>query len=609
MGQRLGNDSRVMALSVKQSAHLLLGGKFTIRHGMSTSAQRVVSMGAGAWQNARAFVGRGAKLSAPITAVCGIISDLASTLGRFSLFLFVVSLVVAIVSGLLWFVGYRRKFQAAAADGAVDAAELAAMSERNIWSVLFAFSIVSSVVMGGFVLAEKMSDPDKGAIATVVPGMDKVQEALFRVEKKVDAVKADTTAIREDSAATRKDTARIADSIEQIAKRFDSLAATGGLIQNANTPEAHYHNARVHELGGNFQAARQEYAAFLAFNLNVIDPWQSYATMLKAQEGRTGAIETIRYFGEKLVPKTLAYQTTLAALEEGEPRLNKLRSLATLNPEFGPLPWLISQEYSEARRGDQTIADKNSEKEWLEKFRTANATGRFDRFFLDKKEAQKWIENADARWAKLSATPETVLANPVTLSAQQSNSGWAIIFQVADFKAKELFYRVDGAGDFQSTGHLPYTNPQTGLPMINTNVPLPNLAPGAHQVEVRYVDRSDRTNGPYKLSFSTGDQQLAQGKMMLNATIGSWLSFRDYDGRVLLYFTGLLSYRPLIQEIRYSLNSDMLDKTYPFKPSAKMFEPGDNVYISVPKETQFANVQVTFKDGTKSPVQKYLRAK
>jgi hypothetical protein len=513
------------------------------------------------------------------------------------------------VSGLLWFSGYRRQFAAAAADGHVDAAELAAMNERNVWSMLFAFSIVSSVVMGGFVLAEKMSDPEKGAIASVVPGMDKVQEALFRVEKKLDAVKSDTTAIREDSAATRKDTARIADSIEQIAKRFDTLAATGGLIQNANTPEAHYHNARVQELGGNFQAARQEYAAFLGFNLNVIDPWQSYATMLKAQEGRSGAIETIRYFGEKLEPKTLSYQTTLALLEDGEARLNKLQSLATLNPDFGPLPWLISQEYSEARKGDQTIADKNSEKEWLEKFRTANAAGRFERFFLDKKEAQKWIENADTRWAKLSATPETVLANPVTLSAQQSNSGWAIIFQVADFKAKELFYRLDGAGDFQSTGHLPYTNPQTGLPMINSNVPLPNLAPGAHEVEVKYVDRSDRTNGPYKLSFSTADQQLAQGKMMLNATIGSWLSFRDYDGRVLLYFTGLLSYRPLLQEIRYSLNSDRLDKTYPFKPSKKMYEPGDNVYVAVPKETQFANVQVTFTDGTKSPVQKYERAK
>src|SRR3954469_12039098 len=84
---------------------------------MNVSAQRMVSVGAGAWQNARAFVGRGAKLSAPITAICGAIADLASTIGKFCVWLFVLSLVTAIVSGGLWFMGYRRKFIAAAADG------------------------------------------------------------------------------------------------------------------------------------------------------------------------------------------------------------------------------------------------------------------------------------------------------------------------------------------------------------------------------------------------------------------------------------------------------------------------------------------------------------
>jgi len=41
-----------------------------------------------------------------------------------------------------------------------------------------------------------------------------------------------------------------------------------------------------------------------------------------------------------------------------------------------------------------------------------------------------------------------------------------------------------------------------------------------------------------------------------------------------------------------------------------MFEVGDNpdeLYISVPKDTKFAMLQVTFKDGTKSAVQKVVR--
>jgi len=97
--------------------------------------------------------------------------------------------------------------------------------------------------------------------------------------------------------------------------------------------------------------------------------------------------------------------------------------------------------------------------------------------------------------------------------------------------------------------------------------------------------------------------------MMLNAASGAWLMFRDYDGKVLLYFTTLMSYRPVIKEVRYSLNSDALDTIFKFKPSDKMYEVGDELYLSVPQDSQFVNVQVTFMDGTKSPVQKYVRTK
>jgi hypothetical protein len=70
-----------------------------------------------------------------------------------------------------------------------------------------------------------------------------------------------------------------------------------------------------------------------------------------------------------------------------------------------------------------------------------------------------------------------------------------------------------------------------------------------------------------------------------------------------------MSYRPLLKEVRDSLNSDALDMTFKFKPSEKMFEVGDEVYLTVPGETQFATVQVTYKDGTVSPPQKIVRTK
>jgi Domain of unknown function (DUF4062) len=394
-------------------------------------------------------------------------------------------------------------------------------------------------------------------------------------------------------------------TLEKIADRFEALSSNGGVIANAKTPEEHYHNARIHELGGNFTAARKEYSDYLFSNLEAIDPWLSYSAMLKSAEGKAGAVEAMRYLGDKLKPPTVSYQAAIALLEDGDARIAKLTALAEKNPDFGPLPWLISQEYSETRKGDQTLADKRAEKEWLEKFRAAHAAGKFEKFFIDKKEAQKWIETAETRWASLTSTPDKVLENPITLMAQSSNSGWAIVFTLTDFKAKELFYKLDGKGEFASTGHLPMKNAQTGLPMIQTYVPLPNLPPGEHTVEAKYVDKNDKTNGPYTLKFSTQGEQIAQTKMVLNMTAGSWLSFRDYNGKVLLYFTHLTSYKDAIKEIRYSLNSDKVDQIY--KPMN--IQGNELPFIYVPESTQFACVQVSFTDGTTSTVQKILRQK
>jgi hypothetical protein len=390
-------------------------------------------------------------------------------------------------------------------------------------------------------------------------------------------------------------------SLEKIAERFESIHSSGGLIAVAKTPEEHYHNARVHELTGNFPAARKEYAEYLSANLEALDPWLSYSAMLKISEGKAAAIEALRYF-DKLTPRTVSYETALALVEEGETRLTKLQALAGSHPEFGPLAWLISQEYSESRRGEQTLADQRAEKEWLQKYRDANAAGKFLRYFLDKKEAQKWIEAADARWAKLSSLPQTVLENPVTLMATETAKGWQLNFQLAESKPKEIFYRLDGNGDFQSTGHMPNKNPQTGEEMINSGVLLA-LSPGEHTIEVKYVDRTDKTNGPYVLKFNTGSEQLKNGKDAISR-ISALINFSRTDDELRAFFIRILFHGPIIKEIRYSINSDKLDQSFPFEPITKIQENPKKVYAVIPNDTQFVCVQVTFTDGTKSALQK-----
>jgi hypothetical protein len=392
-------------------------------------------------------------------------------------------------------------------------------------------------------------------------------------------------------------------SLEKIAERFESIHSSGGLIAVAKTPEEHYHNARVHELSGNFAAARKEYAEYLSANLEALDPWLSYSAMLKISEGKAAAIEALRYF-EKLTPRSVSYETALALLEEGEARLTKLQALAGGHPEFGPLSWLISQEYSESRRGEQTLADQRAEKEWLQKFRDAHAAGKFLRYFLDKKEAQKWIEAADTRWAKLSSLPQTVLENPVTLMATETAKGWQLNFQLAESKPKEVFYRLDGTGDFQSTGHMPVKNAQTGEEMVNPGVFLAGLSPGEHRIEVKYLDRTSRNNGPYSLKFDTRVEQLKNGKNAINTSVSPLINFTHTGGEFRAFFIRMLFHGPIIKEIRYSIDSEALDQSFPFNPITRIQETPTKVYEVIPNDTKFVAVQVTYVDGTKSPVRK-----
>src|SRR6185437_9509260 len=94
-------------------------------------------------------------------------------------------------------------------------------------------------------------------------------------------------------------------TVEDIATRFDSLGSNRGLIATPKTPEEHYHNARIHELGGNFSAARKEYHDYLSANLEALDPWLNYEDMLKTSEGKAGAAESLRTAHKE--PATISY--------------------------------------------------------------------------------------------------------------------------------------------------------------------------------------------------------------------------------------------------------------------------------------------------------------
>lgn len=108
--------------------------------------------------------------------------------------------------------------------------------------------------------------------------------------------------------------------------------------------------------------------------------------------------------------------------------------------------------------------------------------------------------------------------------------------------------------------------------------------------------------------FSSAVQAMPpkQMKQILNMTQNNWVSFRDFNGKQLIYFTHLESYTCGIKAVHYSINTDRLDKKWELQvcdSKNPMAVTKEIIYLIMPLGTaKSIAVQLTFMDGTKSEV-------
>lgn len=105
------------------------------------------------------------------------------------------------------------------------------------------------------------------------------------------------------------------------------------------------------------------------------------------------------------------------------------------------------------------------------------------------------------------------------------------------------------------------------------------------------------------------DVSIYKAMLEANKTTG-WIQFRNYDDRQLIYFTALQTMHCRLSEIRYSINSDALDKRFPVatcNPRLPFNLPSDSteeyVYLSLAKdEAETITIQVAWDDGAGSEI-------
>jgi hypothetical protein len=200
----------------------------------------------------------------------------------------------------------------------------------------------------------------------------------------------------------------------------------------------------------------------------------------------------------------------------------------------------------------------------------------------------------------------------VTLMTMLSNSGWTVVLYFADERIREIFYRLDQAGEFRSTGFTRMIDPKTGFRVPATFFQLPPDVgrTSRHTVAVMWLDAAGTKKGPRKLSFSLAEEVVQAAKQTLETLIpDDWIAFREYPkGKLVVYFTTLLSYRNALSEIRYSADDASLSRRFPFETWTDLSTTptvGDPCYMELPLATRSVSVQLRYLDGSESDVKTF----
>lgn len=534
---------------------------------------------------AREHLRRHAAIFMPVAAVGGFVSDVIQPLAPLSTYVFWVSLAgtIGLILGVLILRSARPRL-------------------LPLLIITASFLTFSSIIL---IFQTKESEA-KGVLATNFPFIAELQESLGLIAKDLAEIKQTTKKTSEAVARVEESTQSLADSskkiavsLEAIQQGFAGLDKLGGIIQNPQKPEEHYHNARLYETGGDFGNARRSYNAFFAYKLNFLDPHLRYQTFLKIQEGRAGAREIYSAMYEQDRRPLIDFARIL--LFEAPQRLDMLKSFLAANPDFAAGFYELSREYSAARKGTQSLGDKQAELEALERFKALHAEGKFVRYFIDQTAAAEWLDEADTRLKSLSVLKQSGGQAPVTMSAMRSNADWTIVLQFKEMP-REIFYRLGGEETFRSTGLMDATNAATGLKIPNTSFSLkPSV--GKTRIEIKYSDVGNEMRGPFTLEFDPAAELIAAQKKMLGLTKNSWLAFRDFDGKTLLYFTQLVSNRCAIDKVAYGINSDTTPSDFTLEPCNPKdpYNVGEGlIYLEIPVNSRYASVQLTYRDGTKS---------
>ena len=132
---------------------------------------------------------------------------------------------------------------------------------------------------------------------------------------------------------------------------------------------------------------------------------------------------------------------------------------------------------------------------------------------------------------------------------------------------------------------------------------------GKTKLYVTWRDRRGEQADIVTINFDPQAALAESEKKILEVLWTAWIDFRDWNGAMLVYFSHLITYRCAIQEVRYGYNGGTIDQIYKLPP-CNILDPNSvpedaKIYMKAPAKTKSMQVQLTYLDGTQSPVRSF----
>ncbi|MDO5045488.1 tetratricopeptide repeat protein [Campylobacter sp.] len=524
-----------------------------------------------------------------LATIMGFVSDVCQPLAPFSKYLFFASIIITCVLFLAY---------------------IALSNLREKVLPVIVFSVFSVLATGAMYGLQKIDDQagEQGFLAAYVPIFEDIQKSLGILQEDISAIKISTQKIKQDTAEIKTSVKTVDEKIDKI---LDGIGKQSAIVPHPKTAQEFYSNARIYELNGDYANARKAYVKYFSFGEQKLDPHLRFQKFLKIQEGKAGAKELYNDMFASSAYIIDKYAKIL--LEDGKEKTHYLENFVKQNPDFAPAYYELAKRYSKAVLGAQTLSDKKLEKEYVDKFLELNDKGKLAKYFIDKEELDSQIKYAKERKAELDKIDESVFKNPIAIERTLTNSSWQISVNIAD-KPLEIFYRIDGKGEFISTGYLDSATYPTGKKMPKNFINIANNAQAVKEyIEFKYIDQNAKESEIFRYDWfqraKTGeilDPKVQNDIKILKQTQDYWFNegsrrapWMEGDTNYYLYFSHLFSYSDGIEKIEYGIDSGSVSEILE-KPYDK-----DKNFIKVDHKFDKVAVKVYFKDGTNSGVLEY----